>query len=102
MIRYAGSSPARCTGSVARASRCFRARGEAVEGAGASRRAPKFHPAPTSAAACYLAMLSRGFTETGRVPFSERHRRAALTRWLNSLALPAAAVVLLLSWTLTR
>ncbi len=86
--------------SVARSSRCFEARGPRQWRVLGQSAGALFIRSYERGERVHLAMLSRGFT--GRMPFS--NDVAALpSQWLGSLALPAsAAVVLLLSWMLTR
>jgi cobalt/nickel transport system permease protein len=86
--------------SVARASRCFDARGPRQWRVLGQSAGALFIRSYERGERVHLAMLSRGFT--GRMPFAQ-DSAALPSQWLGALALPAtAAVVLLISWTLTR
>jgi cobalt/nickel transport system permease protein len=86
--------------SVARASRCFDARGPRAWRVLAQAGGALFIRSYERGERVHLAMLSRGFT--GRMPALTRVETQPV-QWAAALALPvAAALVLLTAWTVAR
>ncbi len=101
MIRYAEVISAEMARmAVARRSRCFEATGPRHWKVLGQSAGALFIRSYERGERVHLAMLSRGFQ--GRMPF-DGDATAQPAQWVGALALPvAAAVVLLLSWTVTR
>jgi cobalt/nickel transport system permease protein len=86
--------------SVARASRCFDATGPRHWKVLGQSAGALFIRSYERGERVHLAMLSRGFQ--GRMPFTS-DARAIPAQWAGALALPVAALVLLVTtWTVTR
>ena len=101
MIRYSEVITAEMARmSVARRSRCFEASGPRHWKVLGQSAGALFIRSYERGERVHLAMLSRGFQ--GRMPFTG-DATALPSQWAGALALPAAAlVVLLLTWTMSR